>query len=1609
MKKMACCICFFTDQRSTCFNKRIIIKLFIVISCLFTSITSIGQQVLGSFPEMEGGFENTSVASNTTTTIPTGTQLTAWTGAHGSGGSDPAINTSIVRTGSQSLQWTTSAASRLLFSRSAASTSIANATSYVVQFYWWKAHNSSIRSFDVAIGPAGTSNLSSAASTGNLGTSATSTEWTKQTIILTTGTNTSTPRYGLVRFTNSGGSIPAPGYIFDDFCVYPGTAADVTAPNDATNPSATYVSGTQLNVAWTAPAGGVDGGGYVVVRYTTDPTTQNAPNANGIYKTGSTIGTNGTIAYIGTATSFTDAGLTPNTFYYYRVYVADKAFNYSANPVTFGGYTAVAVTPALTLNVPATPAASIERNSVTDIIYSFNLTQTAHFTTLTQVSFPNSSGTYATGDFLNFKLYVSSTNSFPGGTPLATINSPAASSPHTFSGFSQIIPAAGTLYFWITTDVSATAVYNNAITVTPALSSANLTFASATTVNNGTINAAGAQTIIPPAIYTWNGSISTDWQNAGNWTPTRSTLKTTDELYFPTGTWNVTNVPTQTISYLSIQGNVTLSPAVSNTLTVKGTSGLGLADILITAGSALTLNSNLNLTLSDNSIADISGVLNIKSSATYNTNSANATTTVTNAGYPLQSDGIINNEGNLTSTTTARLVMKNGTIYNHNINGGTIPMATWNTNSTCLISGIAGAGNFSAGNNQSFSKFIWDCPNQSNTRFVLTQGASSSFAVTDSFIVRRTGGKILQLTSTSGQKDITCGNYIQYGGIVAVTFETNEVGGQRSLTVNNTFYVTDSLSSGARFQLLNNPNSEITNGRLFVKGNVTMRPLNSFVTLEKVGVAAATAEIWFTGTAAQNAIFDQITGDVDFVNNHTGTGVTLLSNATANKFDLRQGVFYINGNTLTIKNAVSYNGAGTGLFGGSATSNLTLQGAAGTLKFYNGYQVLKNFIQETNSSATLGTELSIVAGAAPGRDSLGIGAVLNTNDLLILRSDADGTARLARVPTSAGVAQATIIGKVTVERYLPMGLTYDSRRWRLLTAPFKNNGNAPTINTGWQEGAVCPDRLNPGPYNPRPGYGTHITVSTTAANGFDQGVRNNPSIYYYSSGAWIAPGNTTSTKLTDNNGVYMLFARGDRSIIIVDQFVDAKPTTLAPKGELNLGDITVPLTTSGMQTVGNPYASAIKLDNVSFNDTLGKRKAIYLWDPKALGSSNVGKFITCQGDGNTPPTYTYTGNSSNYVSAQGVIESSGAFMVWGNGGNIVFHETDKIFTSTTIGIASRPEQSKSSTADFGKIYKLHTDLNVIRNNESILADGVASVFNKNYSNDLDDMDAAKPFTFTTKELLYIKRNNQNLAIERRRKPATTDTIFLVLHRPNTGSYQFSFRPVDFDDRYTAWLKDNYTGKTTQVDLRQGNSYNFLTTADEASYSSDRFYITFKRNIPAKPIVLSATQVENAIDVSWNNPDDEYAAPYFIERSNNGNQFTTVASVTKQEDALNWLDKNTATGKYAYRLRYSDEEGNTLYSNIAEITKSSFTGLPYVYPNPVQNRQIGLQMGKMPQGTYAIRLFNSSGQLVYHEVIKHDGSTSTRVLKVNSTIAKGSYQLEISNAQKAVAVMQVIME
>ncbi|TAE10754.1 MAG: BspA family leucine-rich repeat surface protein, partial [Bacteroidetes bacterium] len=66
-----------------------------------------------------------------------------------------------------------------------------------------------------------------------------------------------------------------------------------------------------------------------------------------------------------------------------------------------------------------------------------------------------------------------------------------------------------------------------------------------------------------------------------------------------------------------------------------------------------------------------------------------------------------------TGTFPNSLTFAAGSSYNHQMNGGTIPTATWNQTSTCIISGVTNT--MPTGMGQTFGNLSWDCTTQSAT------------------------------------------------------------------------------------------------------------------------------------------------------------------------------------------------------------------------------------------------------------------------------------------------------------------------------------------------------------------------------------------------------------------------------------------------------------------------------------------------------------------------------------------------------------------------------------------------------------------------------------------------------------------------------------------------------------------------------------------------------------------------------------------------------------------------------------------------------------------------------------------------------------------------------
>jgi hypothetical protein len=76
---------------------------------------------------------------------------------------------------------------------------------------------------------------------------------------------------------------------------------------------------------------------------------------------------------------------------------------------------------------------------------------------------------------------------------------------------------------------------------------------------------------------------------------------------------------------------------------------------------------------------------------------------------PVTITGSLINLGGKLGNSAANLTFGDKGVYEHAANGGTMPVATWGTGSTCLFSGIVSQ--CPSNSNQNFYNFTWNCPN----------------------------------------------------------------------------------------------------------------------------------------------------------------------------------------------------------------------------------------------------------------------------------------------------------------------------------------------------------------------------------------------------------------------------------------------------------------------------------------------------------------------------------------------------------------------------------------------------------------------------------------------------------------------------------------------------------------------------------------------------------------------------------------------------------------------------------------------------------------------------------------------------------------------------------
>jgi hypothetical protein len=1146
------------------------------------------------------------------------------------------------------------------------------------------------------------------------------------------------------------------------------------------------------------------------------------------------------------------------------------------------------------------------------------------------------------GNYTYFNLHVNNTNASGATlgaavtTSLVTGNLRVESGRLNNGGFAVTGNAARTF------SVGANATFRITGTSNMATGFGTFTFDPTSTVE---FNSTGTQTIIARSFGNLWITNTGDKVFSGAWSITGNYRQTNGAVEFNGGT---------SLRTFSVAGNISVEGGSIDWASGSGTTVMNLSGNLSVTGSA-TLNTTTGTTTTLNGairFVGTSGVQTLSYASPGNVDYTNLT--VTNGASLELLSGIQLNRNTAVAWRGTLLVENGGTL-----NLGTQVVTSQSTDNNAVFTQQSGATLITSAATGLPANF-----NTANLTATFSSGGNFEFrgAATGTFTTTPTAGTVNNLTFNRPSNTVTLGQAFAVAGVLNITSTTTAIAGTNL----------------------------ITGASLTTTGTGLLRTANTSASPIPVG-RTWSFDVEFNAATAQTVPAGTYAGTLQSSNT---AGLTLAGNANVvTTLNLSAG----NLNISTFKLQLQGNISGAGIinatngqveYAGSAAQ--TIDASRFTSALISRLEMNKSSVANTVS---INGALSIDSLLQLSRGTLALGS----SDIILV-SNATRTVRVGQTSAPADVAITYGTGRFLHQRFIP-GTPTAKRAWRLITVPLSNTSS---VFDSWQNG---------GTYTAF--QGMHITspgASGPSGNGLDMSATNITSLRLWNqtTQAYFNLTNTKTSNVSRGTGSsaantgYFAFVRGDRTPSFLDfGSAGTSVTTLSAKGELQYGDqlfTNVAPNAEQFTLIGNPYAAPVDL-NLVFGNTGTNRiqRKVYSWDARLSGANGVGGYVAVSED--IPNSGDFVSDPDNTGISQILQSGQATFFITASGSGapaIEFKEANKVTPVDQSFL--RPASPLSTIPVFrANLFLLNT-----ADNSTQFADGASARFATSFCNCVDVQDNIK--LTNTNETFGFVRNGAFLATERRAGLLTNvnDTLQIRLTRSSERSYQLHLIPQALPGGLTARLIDSYTNVETSLSLSDTNRINFVINADAASKNQDRFRVVFGPMGGPLPVTftnIAARQQNRDIEVSWDVANQTNVARYEVERAADGRSFRKVQDVAAvgangSSNTYRFVDVNPSNGDHFYRVRSVDRDGQTQLTRVVKVTiGSGKTGIT-VYPNPVRDGVVGLQLNNLAAGVYQVRLMNMSGQQVMSQVLNHVGGSATEQLRPASVIAKGLYQLEI---------------
>jgi hypothetical protein len=187
---------------------------------------------------------------------------------------------------------------------------------------------------------------------------------------------------------------------------------------------------------------------------------------------------------------------------------------------------------------------------------------------------------------------------------------------------------------------------------------------------------------------------------------------------------------------------------------------------------------------------------------------------------------------------------------------------------------------------------------------------------------------------------------------------------------------------------------------------------------------------------------------------------------------------------------------------------------------------------------------------------------------------------------------------------------------------------------------------------------------------------------------------------------------------------------------------------------------------------------------------------------------------------------------------------------------------------------------------------------------------------------------------------------------------------------------NQSGTYNGTSVTAGTVIGFRVMATDNLYGNATFTISnFSRPNGILPVKLSsftAQKEAGGVRLQWNTETEYNSDRFEVQRSANGRDFATIATVAAQGIAARNIpytafDGSPFIGTTFYRLHMVDKDGTAVYSKTITVNTKVATALK-LFPNPAAAR-LEVIIVAAEGGSEALNIYNMEGKLVKSNVVQ----------------------------------------